>query len=63
MKTFMYIGSTKDSVKAARNAITKILKTPHTDEATKVKALEVLSTLCKVDNVAVNGCTFTNAKD
>lgn len=54
----LVIGAQKETVQVAQVAILDILKSGQ-EQATIQKALEVFSTICKVDNVTISGCTFT----
>lgn len=58
MKTAIHIGASKESVESARKAILEIMDRPHADEETKRKALDVLNTLCSVNNTTIQYCTF-----
>ena len=53
------IGVSKEAVKEARTAIMDILNS-RADQSTQVTALNVLSTLCEVNNTNITNCTFTN---
>ena len=53
----LYIGAQQESIAEARGAINDILRSA-ADQSTKVSALQVLSTLCKVENVRIEGCSF-----
>lgn len=55
----MVIGPTKESVKEARSAVMDILKSGQ-DQATIQKALDIYNSICSVNNVSVNSCSFVN---
>jgi len=59
MNAMLILGATKESVTAARGAIIDIIEVPNVDSEVKIKALDVLSTLCAVNNATVQNCNFT----
>ncbi len=63
LQAAIHIGASAEAVNAARDAIMRILGAKVGDMV-QMKALEVLSTLCSVNNTHITGNTFgSNATD
>ena len=58
MKALLSIAVDEKAVKAVRKSIRQILDSGQDQDTMKV-ALQVLQTACRIDNVRVEGCTFT----
>lgn len=51
------VGASKEAIAEARLAINDILSISGVDQSTRVTALQVLSTLCAVNNTSLINCT------
>ena len=58
MDALLKIGASKEAIASAHQAIISILSAD-AEELTKQKALDVLGSLCQVNNTAISYCTFT----
>lgn len=54
----MYVGARPEAIASAREAILAILNTEKCGDLPKKAAVEALSSLCRVDNVSIQNCTF-----
>ena len=54
----VHIGASKDTVDAAKLALLAILTQPNAEQV-KIEAIRCLSSLCKVENTTITGCSFS----
>jgi len=59
MDALLYVGPSKVSIEAARNAIIDIITAPAGD-AVKERALRVFATVCAVGNTSITSCHLVN---
>lgn len=59
MRAMLIIGASKETVVAAKQSIMEIIRCPDTEQETKRKALDALSTICSVNGTTITNCTFT----
>lgn len=62
MQHGIFIGPSKDTVEAARNAVIDIIQSGVSD-AVMEAALDTIRDICTVRNTSISGCTFTTVAD
>ena len=60
MDAFISMGVGKDTIQELRKMIMDILNCKTADQETKIRALDVASKVCSVNNITVSECTFNS---